>query len=364
MVFIINLVCVCLHAQTKLNETLITIQVNNQNNTELVQEIIAHHFVNHVYSGKTEIIKVNGKKNGKDYLRFDSGNNVLYNNRYLISEKGNIIDLKEKKVLYDGSAKLIRCTNDSVIYFINDIFSGPYYSYFDLKTNKYLDIKSKTFKPDVGQTVELDQQKSPYKLYLLSDKGKELLLDDAGKGNVAGSQNKTEIPVYWVDQQTFLFPKFRISELEGDIIKYSVTSKTAKVIGSFSSTLKSEPKINFTKSMNSFVEFNFKDKYYLINPIKESMLMLYYKDFENDFSASTEAKPLRVVYHKGVEISKADFNLSTFKCSENYAAYLSNSKMGDASGKKNIVVYSVFKKKWETIATDNTVLIAGWIKNN
>jgi hypothetical protein len=350
-------------SQTKLSESLITIQTNKKNLENHLIEIYAYNFINHVYSSKDLLITINSKKNGKDYLRIDQSSNILYKQRYLISENGPIIDLKEKKILFDGFAKLVKCSQDSVIFFINDLFSGPYYSFYNLKTNNYSDITTKDFKPQVGETIEFDQQKSPYKLYI-TPKGKEkqLLLEDAGKAISNSVLKKAEIPIYWMDKETFIFPQMKISDMEGQITKVHWPSKTAKSIGTFNSLAKMDVTFSFTKSLNNFVEFNFKDKYFLINPGKESMLMLFYKDFDNNFSVATEAKPLRAIFYKGVEIGKGNFNIKNFVVSENYAAYLLNSNFGSAENKCQLSVYSIFKNKWEIINTENINSIVGWVK--
>ena len=99
-------------------ESLIIVHYDESNKVNLGQLIYQYNFINNVYAGREKILSVNGKKDGKDYIRCDKGENTLYKDRYLISNIGNIIDLKEKKVLYDGTGKLVRCSNDSIIFFI------------------------------------------------------------------------------------------------------------------------------------------------------------------------------------------------------------------------------------------------------
>ncbi len=351
------------YAQTRLVESLITIQTDKKNIDADTVKIYSYKFINHVYSGKELIISVPAKKNGKDYLRFDIGKNVLYQNRYLISENGPIIDLTEKKVIHDGIAKFIKCNQDSVIYFINDVFSGPYYSCFNLYANKYSDIKTKNYKAELGELLEFDQHQSTYKLFITpSGKPKVLLLEDAGNGSIPDSSKKIEIPIYWIDAETFIFPKMKITNIEGELVKVHWPSKAIKSIGVFNSSANSKVKFSFTKSLNNFVEFNFKDKYYLINPEKETMLMLFYKDFESNFSVSVESKPQRVLYLKGVEIGKGSFAIENFYVSENHAAYLAINPIGSSNSKSQLSVYSVFKEKWEIIISENINSIVGWIK--
>ena len=346
-------------------ESLIVVHYDPTKKAELGQFIYKYNYINNVYAGREKLLSVSGRKNEKDYVRCDKGDNVLYKDRYLISGIGNVIDLKEKKVVYDGTAKLVRCSNDSIIFFTNDVFKGKYYSYFDLKTNTYAEIKSLTFKPIVGQDVEFDRGKSPYKLYFYpQNKPKVLLLDDAGHGGVSASSNKMyDVPIYWVDNDNFLFPNIRITDLEGSIVKYTISTKTAKPIGVFNSTAKIPPTYAIAKGSGSFVEFYFKDKLFLINPAKETMLQSFYKEYDAGFSVEMEEKSTgRGIWVKGKEIGKDHFDLKNFKSSANYAAIVKEIVMGDESYQQGMSVYNVYKAKWEGIDGEEVACLIGWIK--
>lgn len=353
------------NAQVKMSESLVVVCYDPSSKEDLKQVILKYNFVNHVFEGKDTIMVINGLKNGKEYLRFDQGENTLYQNRYLVSAKGCILDLQKKEVLHDAQAKVVRYGQDSVIYFINDVFSGSYFSFYDLKKRKYSNIKDPSYKPVMWQDVEIDQTASPYKLiYTPKGKTKTILMDDAGHGGVSSVEKKAEVPIYWIDNNSFMFPFIKITDLEGSIIKYDLTLKTQKTIGSFNSVAKVPTSFVFNKASSGFVEFSFKDKYYLINPIKETMLGIYYKDFENSYSVSTEPKPLgRTIYHKGIEIGKKNFELNNFKPSNNYVAIIANIKLGESFYKRELAVYSVFKAKWENIYINNLLSVTGWISN-
>ena len=351
-------------AQNNTGESLIVIHYDEGNKANLGQLIYRYNFVNNVYAGREQIMTVVGKKNSKDYIRCDVGQNTLYKDRYLISGIGNVIDLKEKKVLYDGSAKLVRCSNDSIIFFTNDIFKGKFYSYFNLKTNTYAEIKSLIFKAIVGQDVEFDRTKSPYKLlYYPQNKPKVVLMEDAGHGGVSSKAPKADIPIYWVDQNTFIFPNIKITDLEGSIVKYNIETKTSKVIGTFNSTANVPATYQLVNSVDCYIEFYFKNKLYCINPAKETMLLSNYKEIDKNFSVEVEPKSTgRTIYYKGKEIGKNHFDMKNFKTSTNYAALVKEIIMGDESYQQGMSVYNVTKAKWETIDGEDVVSLVGWIK--
>ncbi|MCW3077394.1 MAG: hypothetical protein JWO32_2003, partial [Bacteroidetes bacterium] len=103
-----SLLCLSVGAQD-VKYGLIVVHVVPEGKTEFKQKIYNYHFLNGRFTGREELLVVSGKKDGKDYIRTDIGNTTLYNNRYFITGIGNIIDLKEKKVLFDGRANLVRC---------------------------------------------------------------------------------------------------------------------------------------------------------------------------------------------------------------------------------------------------------------
>ncbi len=346
-------------------ESLIVVHYDPSKKAELGQLIYKYTYINNVYAGREKLLSVTGRKNEKDYVRCDKGENVLYKDRYLISGIGNIIDLKEKKVLHDGSARLVRCSNDSIIFFTNDVFKGKFYSYFDLKTNLYSEIKTLTFKPINGQDVEFDRAKSPYKLYYYpQNKPKVLLVDDAGHGGVSsGSSKMYDIPLYWIDNDNFLFPNIKITDMEGAIIKYTISTKVSKTIGVFNSTAKVAPTYKIVKGTNNnFVEFYFKDKLFLISPAKETMLQSFYKETDHGFSVEIEEKPAgRGIWYKGKEIGKDHFDIKNFRASPHYAAIVKEIVMGDESYQQGMSVFNITKGKWEAVDGEEVANLIGWI---
>jgi hypothetical protein len=361
ILFITN---VSLFSQNNSTESLIVVHYDEGSKAGLMQLIYKYNFVNNVFAGREELLTVVGRKGDKDYIRCDKGSNTLYKDRYLISSIGNIIDLQERKVIYDGSAKLVRCSNDSIIFYTNDIFKGKYYSYFDLKTNTYSEIKSLTFKALLGKDVEFDRRVVPYKLeYFPKNSPKVTLMNDAGHGSVMAGKSRLDIPLYWIDDNTFLFPNMKVSDLEGNIVKYNLITKTSKELGKFNSLSSTASEYKFSRGLNSMVEFYFKDKLYMINPTKETMLISNYKEVDGNFAVEVEAKANgRAVFFKGKDAGRNHFQLTNFKSTPNYAAIVKEIVMGDESYQQGLSVYNVHQMKWENIDAEEIASLVGWIK--
>lgn len=364
LIYIFFFFALSIQAQSNSEEFLIVVHPEGEPGPEMKQSIYSYKFINNVYAGREKLLTVNGKKDGKDYIRLDGGDNTIYKDRYLITGIGNIIDLKEKKVLHDGSAKLVYCSNDSIVFYTDDIFKGKFFSYFDLKTNTYSEIKKLTFKPIPGQDVEFDRTKSPYKLlYYPANKQKIVLMEDAGHGGVSTTHKLGGIPIYWLDNDNFIFPNIKVSNLEGVLVKYNLQTRTGKEIGTFNSSSALSSNFKLTKTKNSLVEFYFKDKLYLINPAKETMLPTNYKECDGGFSIEVAAKPTgRGVWFKGKEIGRNHFETRNFKSSSNYAAIVKELVMGDESYQQGIGVYNTTNNKWENVDAEDVLSLVGWIK--
>lgn len=352
-------------AQKGMQQSLITIQYDKGDKASLKQSVYRYNFDNSTFISKEKIMTLDGKKGGKDYMRFDIGEITFYNDRYMISSSGDIVDIIDKKVVYDGNAKLVRCSNDSVIFYINDVFLGKLISCYDIKNNKYTELKDEEFQGLVRQNVEVDRSKIPYKLILShKSKPKEVLLADAGRGEISNINTQNNIPIYWLDNYTFLFPKMKVSNIEGVMVKYDLRTKTAKEFGTFNSTANIPQNFKIDKGMaKTYLEFFYKDKMYLLNPVKETMLLVNYKDYDNNFSVSVQTKADgRALYYKGKEVGKEHFELNKAKPSLNYFAVIKELKLDDELVQKAVLLYNVEKQKWEQLETEDVLSLVGWLK--
>ncbi len=359
------LLCRSILAQPQ-SESLIVIHYDEESKLDLTQHVYKYNFVNYAYIGREKIVSVKGRLNNKDYIRLDKGKNSIYKNRYLISASGNVIDLHEKKVVHDDNARFVKCSNDSIIFFTNDIFKGKFYSVFDISTNVYSEVKSLTFNPIIKQDVEFDISETPYKLfYYPRGKQKVLILKDAGHGcsNLLNKQN--DIPIYWIDQDNFIFPNVKISNLEGVIQKCNLKTKQIFDIGIFSSLASRDCNFSFINSSESGqLEFYFKDKIYKINVLKESMDQLEMKNLSNGYSASiTSDSKGRRVLHNRKEVGLLNFELSNVATTTHYFAAVKDIVVAGEHFQSGLSVYNLQHLKWEFIKAEEIASLVGWINN-
>ncbi len=229
---------ICNRAVFSQNTTysLIVIHYDPASKGEFKQLVYSYRFLNGHFVGRDELMTFKGRvmdgKKEKDYIRTDLGTNILYKNRYLITGIGNIIDLKEKKILYDQKANLVRCSNDSAIYYTNDAFKGKFYSVYNFTTNKFSEVKSLTFKAVAGQDIEFDRSAQPYKLnFYPVDKPKVVLSTDAGYGQTNTESKRNEVSVWWLDKNSFVYPYFNKDNTEITFMKVTIDSKASVAVG-------------------------------------------------------------------------------------------------------------------------------------
>lgn len=198
------------------------------------QHLTAYHFVDGKYLSKEKIVTVAGKKDGVNYVRFDQGQNKIYRNRYVITGIGNVIDIREKKVILDKKDRFLRGRGDSLIFYTNDIFKGRYFSYLDLKTGQYHEIHDLLFNALEGQDIEVDQSNRQFKIWLYPPgKDKQLLVNDAGYGEdpAARTEKNVRVPFVWLNNDQFLYPHYSQSRNFCTIYKVDIPTRKQEAVG-------------------------------------------------------------------------------------------------------------------------------------
>ena len=347
--------------------SLIVIHYDPASKGEFKQLVYSYRFLNGHYQGRDELMSFKGRvmdgKKEKDYIRTDLGTNILYKNRYLITGIGNIIDLKEKKILFDQRANLVRCSNDSAIYYTNDAFKGKFYSVYNFTTNKYAEVKSLTFKAVAGQDIEFDRSVQPYKLnFYPIDKPKIVLSTDAGYGQTNTELKKPDVSIWWLDKNTFVYPNFNKDNTEITFMKVSIDSKASVALGKAAIKQQNEA-ASFTKISKTQAQYNFGEKKFLVDAEKNSVTEMPFTNPENGFSAECKNNPYgHIIKLNGKEISKHHFQLKNLKTEQNIAAIVKELVIGTESYQQGLAVWNNNTQKWENVDAEEVVALIGWIK--
>jgi len=348
----------------EVKQGLVVVHVDPTGKAEFKQKIMMYHFLNGHYTGRTELLTVSGKKDGKDNIRTDLGINTLYNNRYLITGIGNIIDLKEKKVLFDGRANLLRCSNDSAIFYTNDIFKGKFYSVYNFKTNVYGEVKSLTFKPKVGQDVEFDKTTSPFKINLYpQNKPKVLLVGDAGYGQSGTKEGRVpDPPMYWLDNSNFVYSNFNKENTEISFFKVNVDSKSNTLVGKVA--IKADAQnAQIQKVSNTQALFFIGSKQILIDVAANTVSDLQFTKPSDGFSYECKTNSYgHLVKLNDKDVGKYHFQPKNFKTENNIASLVKELVVGPESYQQGMAVWNANKQGWENVDSEDVLTLVGWVK--
>lgn len=356
-------------AQSNLKQSLIVVHIESgggKGKSQFKQKIFSYHFLNGSFVGRDELLTVDGKKEGKDYIRTDNGPNTIYKNRYLITGIGNIIDLVDKKVLFDGKAGLVRCSNDSAIFYTNDVFKGKFYSIYDFNAKQYREVKDLLFRPKFGRDVEYDKIVSPFKInYYPQGKPKVVLCADAGYGQqgIKNSSYVPDPPMYWIDNSNFLFSYFNKDNTELSFYKVNVDTKASTLVGKI--PMSPEPDAaNLSVLSSDQLIMRLGNKHIFID-LKNSVVNLL--DFTKPvygFSYETKADNKgRSIKLNGKDLGKFHFESRNFMPGENIAAFVKEMVLGSESYQQGLSVWNYGKQSWQPVDADEVLTLVGWIKD-
>lgn len=343
--------------------SVIVVQYQPENVKSVGQDIYKYKFENGEYKGKEKIISIVGRENNKDLNRFDSEGGFVFKNRWLVSGTGNIIDLQEKKVISSDRATFIRSNGDSLVFYVNDIFKGKYYAVFNAKTAKYEEVKSLAFKAIVGQDVEIDYSTANRTIWLYPpNKDKQLLVSDAGFGeDIINSKNRSNIPMYWVDDANFIYPYYNVSKNEATIYKVNV-NKTQTKIGVIKDMPKGHINSYFSTDGDNNIEYVCgKGKFY-IDVKNNKITEVLFEHEGNGYDVEFKSQP----YGHLIKFNKQD--IGKYQCDMKnvrtctYAIAVDNKlKIGDEVYPQGLAVWNNETKKWKSIDADEVAAILGWI---
>lgn len=361
LLFSLNAISFSLKAQDS-KYALIVIHYDPSSKTDFKQLVYAYHFLNGHFTGREELMSFKGRVNNADYVRTDKGNNFIYQNRYMITGMGHIVDLKDKKILFDQKTNLVRCSNDSAIYYTNDAFKGKFYSVYNFTTKQYAEVKKLTFKAIIGQDVEFDKANAPYTInYYPQNKPKVVLTTDAGFGQIIDNK-KPDPALMWLDNSNFVYAKFNKENTSVEFVKVNVDTKSSSVIGKGVIKPQSETG-TFSRISKTQLLFVLGEKQFTIDAEKNLVTEILFTLPQNGFAAECAKKGYgRLIKLNDKEIGKNHFQLKNFKTENNIAAIVKELVIGTDSYQQGMSVWNNSKPGWESVDCEDVVALIGWIK--
>ncbi|MBC7863410.1 MAG: hypothetical protein IAF38_10575 [Bacteroidia bacterium] len=346
--------------------TLYVALYDNSNIKQLKQDIWKYHYENGVKTSEEKLLSVLGKKEGgtaTDFVRCDVGENVIYHNQYLITGIGNVIDLKNKKVLSEEKAKFIKASGDSLIFYTNDLFKGKFYSVFKLNTGKYEQVTDLMYHGLTGQDVNVDYELQNRRIWLYPPKKeKQLLIADAGFGEeLLGAKGTVVIPVYWIDNWNFVFPYYPITKNKATLIEVNVKTGEQIKLGDINDMPKGPEPSYFMRDPDGNLLYVCPKGKEIVDIKAKTIKTLEYYHCGNKFDIQViPGAAGRILKYKGLEIGKQHCEIKSVQDCKSAVALEKKMKMGDEVYAQGIGVWNVHTKKWSTLMVDNVASVIGW----
>lgn len=190
--------------------------------------LIGYYFKNGVFAKQDTILHRSHIGDSEDDGRISVGlgGDKIFHDRYFYSTIGILVDLWEKKLLWEKSNLQFVKKEGQRLYFNRSFFTTTLDLYeYDLEKRVYRSVLKRPFNdycfrlelcaPDYNHFLQT-RYEGPGKaaIFLVDSMGKERKLAIASKADrrFSGSRAKMETPIAWTDQSHFVFPNYIIRE--------------------------------------------------------------------------------------------------------------------------------------------------------
>lgn len=190
-----------------------------------------HHLIRYRFRDGEQVSKDVVVTTSVHRVRFDLGQNHIYLNRYVITEWGDVIDVRTKKVLHDGIGEYVGAEGSRIVQSVERIdIKGIFY--YDIESNRYSRLRSPgkwalpgLLSPDQTKSVSVSDWGSN-EVWLHTLKRKQKRIASGFRASVSESCcSFPKIPVLWLDNDRILTQKSN-----GEIVTLRVTGEVEALL--------------------------------------------------------------------------------------------------------------------------------------
>ena len=141
-------------------------------------------------------------------VRYDLGQNHIYQNRYVITNWGDVVDVLNRKLLHEGDGEYVATENERVIERVHKNATKGFF-FYDLKSGTYSRLKDPgkwglpgLLSPDQTKSVSADELGSG-SIWLYTLSGRKKLLASGFTANSYGC-DFPKPPLLWLDNDRVL----------------------------------------------------------------------------------------------------------------------------------------------------------------
>lgn len=332
------------------------------------QILVRYRFEKGIRVAREEILKTPNSQ-----VRYDLGDNMTYLDRYAITRWGDIIDIKDQKLLHKGKSERIGCDGNRVILRRHTGENPGLYSY-DLirkETKKllpsdkwnlvepegYTSLDKRLLSPDGMKSISGGENGTSITLHRSNQEPKTL-----ASGMLSGvstmSSSFARAPMVWLDDETILTQK-----TNGRLVTVSLEGNVSPLIDIPCKDLPLSPPKLYKDAEERIIYVCVQS--YVIDVKNRKYWQQESYQFGHDFDV--EKNPLAQVTgsirYQGKEIGRAQIDPESAKTISGHFAALhapTNKNPEEAAGVK---VWSSLNGEWTTLNLDWAEII-GWIDDS
>lgn len=297
--------------------------------------------------------------------RFDIGRNFIYNNRWLVTGNGDIIDLVQKKTVVQTHDRFIRTGTDSLLFYTNDITRGKYYSVFHTQTGTYAQVTKPGWKARPGRDAEADCTIQPFRIFEYPTSAPKIeRVPDAGCGEDLSLQPnaKPACPILWLSQSQFLFPKFTENGKTLEIVRVDVATHTQTMLGKLTDVPPATSPFRFLSGENNQLLFFCGKGWYEIDLKNNSLLSQPRLNLGNDFSVGLQSYPLQgnPIYYRTQTIGTYFCDPEMIYTAPGAIAFCADHVIGGQRFRKGIAAWTASAGMWKWVGDGDVAAVCGW----
>ena len=293
------------------------------------------------------------------HVRYDLGQNHIYQNRYVITNWGDVVDVVNRKLVHEGDGEYVAAENDRVIERVHTNATRGFF-FFELKSGRYSRLIHPgkwglpgLLSPDQTKSVSADRQGSG-SIWLYTLNGRKKLLASGFTANPYGC-DRPKPPLLWVDNDRVLTQRS-----DGNLVILGMRGEVAPLVTI--ALANSASVAELYRNDDSKIVYQYGDETYYIDVANKRYSGFDYDwiNLGSEFQVETKNDDPsgRVIRFRGQEIGR--WQTSYARTTTDYIAL----KYGSVAmrEREGVRVWSTSNKSWSNIDPGWVTQIIGWIK--
>jgi hypothetical protein len=340
--------------------------------------LVSYNFRDGKYISKDTIL---GSKMGPDkdipwfHVRYDLGHNFSYQNRYVVSGTGHVVDLQTRSFVMQASDVFIEAMGDTLLFHRNNIWAGSGYLVLDLKTKSYGFVEDKNFRavkglhaPDHRHGIDVDYSKLTRAILLYDEKNSaDTIVMNGGWGTLMSphSSSHGKVPLFWLDNSNFIYADYARPRSYPEqtlvtvtIRKVNIDTRVNEIVGEIDSVGQAIVNSKFWRDDEDDLVYYCKGGLYKIDYKNNQVSRYVKKKIENGFHVANSNEKSKISYN--------DELIGEFVCGDRvttngYFAAEYGVQSASMSYPKGVKVWSATTKEWTTLNIPWVSAIIGWV---